>query len=117
MKAIIIASATTLVAWIVHVGVASIYQARIGETKSLLFRSVHGLEIGFIAMVAFFILFKYLPKLELPLALITGLVTLAVVDLIFFAVFPKIWANFDMFHIAVAYFAFVCGITAAKFLS
>lgn len=116
MKLGLLISLTTLIAWLAHVLLVGIYRNWIDDTKSMVFRSVHGIEIFAVALIAFLVFLNFAPKAGLVSCLVIALATLVLIDLIFFAIYPKAWSVFDLWHVVVAYSAFCAGIIIAKLL-
>jgi hypothetical protein len=90
----------TLLAWLVHVGLYSVYSRWFSSTKSVLFRLAHSLEVGITVAV---MLSFYSQNISMPTILATILGTLLVVDGVLYASIKNIRQKFDALHFIAAY--------------
>jgi hypothetical protein len=105
---IIILISFTLAAWLLHAGLASIYNRFMPITKSLKFRTVHVLEIGIVmaSMLAAYRTFQD-ATLSTATTILTVLITLAIVDGIAFTILKQLRERFDIYHFIAAYSAII----------
>ena len=94
-----ILSGYTLLAWLVHLGLASLYIRKL-DTKSLKFRLIHSAEIGLLVVIMMAIFDRPLATLAI---IWTILATLAILDLTLFLVRKSLIQKFDVLHFVVAY--------------
>jgi hypothetical protein len=105
---IVILSGFTFAAWLLHVGFATLYSKLILNTKSLLFRAIHMLEISTVMAltIAAYQAFQDAALSTLAVMIII-LTTLAIVDGIVFSTLKQLRERFDIYHFTAAYSAII----------
>lgn len=100
----LVLAGATVVAWLVHGGLVSLYIDKFANTKALGFRLFHVLEISIVVCLMLFIYLKSVnpaPSTASTAIIILGV--LIVVDFILLLAMPSIRQKFDAWHFAAAY--------------
>lgn len=94
----------TLGSWLLHLASVAIYMPHTPHPKTLVFRSLHAIEIAVNILLIFGLYFLKLDGSLAPWAVAAiALITLMVVDGAIYLLWPKSWQHFDGWHVATAY--------------
>lgn len=89
----------TILAWLVHLLIASRYVGLFSSAKSLKFRITHAAEVA--AVVAVLLIFYERPGVLATV--LTILLTLVVLDIILFSAYKSVRQKFSWTHVLTAY--------------
>lgn len=94
----------TLLAWLFHWGITSIYSKRFRSTKSVIFRLTHSLEIFVTTSLMIFVYQSTINGKASVIAVISIVWgTLIVLDVLCFLVVKRLGEQFDFIHFVFAY--------------
>lgn len=105
----------TIVAWLIHFLIISIYLPEFDGTQSFYFRLIHATEVFAVMQIAFLAFFKNNSS-SIYFVIFVSLSTLIVIDIVVFSIFESLSTKFDLFHFVAAYSSIFFAILTAKLL-
>ncbi|MDQ3065461.1 MAG: hypothetical protein M3Q36_04310 [bacterium] len=108
----------TVAAWLVHASLVGIYMRFFSSTHQLPFRIVHATEIFTVFAISVFIGLHFLGmKTSRPILIASTIITLFVIDVLFFVVFKAQQGRFDAWHFIAANIMVIAAVSLAIYLS
>ncbi|MDQ2972978.1 MAG: hypothetical protein M3Q79_00645 [bacterium] len=108
----------TIAAWLVHAGLVGTYMRFFSTTHALPFRVTHATEIFSVFTVSVFLGIHFFGmKTSATILVASIIITLFVIDVLFFAVFKAQQGRFDAWHFIAANVMVIAAVSLAAYLS